>query len=293
MGKTAAAIGLARRFNGEIVSADSRQIYRQMDIGTAKPTPEERAVAPHHLLDIRDPDDDFSLAEYVALARATIDAIIARGRLPILAGGTPLYLNAVTEGWRVPEVPPDWALRDGLEAEAARDGLAPLEARLAAIDPIAATRTAGNLRRIIRALEIHTLTGRPMSEQEGKEPPPYRIVQAILTLDRPALHARADARIGRMVEAGLVDEVQALLDQGYAPTLPAMTGIGYAEISAHLRDGLSLLDAVAQIATNTHRYIRHQETWFRRNRTAARYDVATADWEAALNADVGTFLAMG
>jgi tRNA dimethylallyltransferase len=292
VGKTAAAIELARRFNGEIVSADSRQIYRQMDIGTAKPTPEERAAAPHHLLDIRDPDDDFSLAEYVTLARAAIDAIIARGRLPILAGGTPLYLNAVTEGWRVPAVPPDWALRDSLEAEAARDGIGPLEARLAAVDPVAATRTAGNLRRIIRALEVHTLTGKPMSEQEGKEPPPYRIMQAILTLDRPALHARADARIARMIATGLVAEVEALLDRGYAPTLPAMTGIGYAEVIAHLRDGLSLPDAVAQIATSTHRYIRHQETWFRRNRIATRYDVATAAWEATLQTDVGTFLAM-
>lgn len=292
VGKTAAAIGLAQRFNGEIVSADSRQVYRQMDIGTAKPTPEERAAAPHHLLDIRDPDDEFSLAEYVALALAAIDGIIARGRLPILAGGTPLYLNAVTEGWRVPEVPPDWALRDGLEAEAARDGLAPLEARLAAVDPVAAKRTAGNLRRIIRALEVHILTGKPMSEQEGKVPPPYRIMQAILTLDRPTLHARADARIGRMVAAGLVAEVQGLLDRGYAPPAPAMTGIGYAEIIAHLREGVSLTDAVAQIAINTHRYIRHQETWFRRNRAATRYDVATAGWETALQTDVGTFLAM-
>jgi len=293
VGKTAAAIGLARRFNGEIVSADSRQIYRGMDIGTAKPTAEERVAASHQLLDIRDPGDEFSLAEYVALARAAIDAIIARRRLPILAGGTPLYLNAVTEGWRIPEVPPDWALRDSLEAEAAREGLAPLEARLAAVDPVAATRTAGNLRRIIRALEVHTITGRPMSAQEGQEPPPYRIMQAILTLDRPALHVRADARIARMIEAGLVAEVQALLDRGYAPASPAMTGIGYAEIIAHLRDGLSLPDAVTRIAINTHRYIRHQETWFRRNRTATRYDVATAGWEEALQTDVSTFLAMG
>lgn len=293
VGKTAAAIALAREFGGEIVSADSRQVYRGMDIGTAKPTAEERAAAPHHLLDIRDPDEEFSLAEWVAPARGAIDAIGARGRAPILAGGTPLYLNAVIEGWQIPRVPPDPALRAALEAEAERDGLAPLEARLAAVDPVAAARIAGNLRRIIRALEVYTLTGIPISAQEGKVPPPYRILHTILTLDRAALHARADARIAWMVEAGLVAEVRSLLDRGYDPALPAMSGIGYAEIVAHLRGETTLPDAVARIATNTHRYIRHQETWFRRNRAAERFDVAQAGWSEALRERVGTFLARG
>ncbi len=292
VGKTAAAIGVAQRFNGEIISADSRQCYRGMDIGTAKPTAAEQAAARHHLIDILRPDEDFSLAGYVALARARIDALHARGRLPILAGGTPLYVNAVVEGWRVPRVPPDPALRAALEAEAARDGLVPLEARLAAVDPVAATRTAGNLRRIVRALEVYALTNLPMSAQEGKEPPPYRILQVALTLDRSALHARADARVERMLATGLVAEVQALLDRGYAPTLPAMSGIGYAEIVAYLRGELTLPEATARIMTSTHRYIRHQETWLRRNRVAERLDVACASWSETLHRRVGTFLAM-
>ncbi len=292
VGKTAAAIAVARHFGGEIVSADSRQIYRGMDIGTAKPTPEEQAAAPHHLLDIRDPDQDFSLADYAAAARATIAAIQARGRVPILAGGTPLYVNAIVEGWQIPRVPPDLALRAALEAEAARDGLAPLEARLTAIDPVAAARAAGNLRRVVRALEIYELTGIPMSTLEGKEPPDYPILRTVLTLARPLLHARADARVEKMLAAGLVAEVRALLDQGYDPALPSMSGIGYAEIVAHLRGDADLPGAAAQICIDTHRYIRHQETWLRRQHGAARFDVGTAGWLAALEEGVGTFLAV-
>lgn len=292
VGKTAAAIAVARHFGGEIVSADSRQIYRGMDIGTAKPTPEEQAAAPHHLLDIRDPDQDFSLADYAAAARATIAAIQARGRVPILAGGTPLYVNAIVEGWQIPRVPPDLALRAALEAEAARDGLAPLEARLTAIDPVAAARAAGNLRRVVRALEIYELTGIPMSTLEGKEPPDYPILRTVLTLARPLLHARADARVEKMLAAGLVAEVRALLDQGYDPALPSMSGIGYAEIVAHLRGDADLPGAAAQICIDTHHYIRHQETWLRRQHGAARFDVGTAGWLAALEEGVGTFLAV-
>lgn len=292
VGKTAAAIAVARRFDGEIVSADSRQIYRGMDIGTVKPTPEEQAAAPHHLLDIRDPDQDFSLADYAAAARATIAAIQARGRVPILAGGTPLYVNAIVEGWQIPRVPPDLALRAALEAEAARAGLAPLEARLMAVDPRAAARAAGNLRRVVRALEVYELTGIPMSTLEGKEPPDYPILRTVLTLARPLLHARADARVEKMLAAGLVAEVQALLDRGYDPALPAMSGIGYAEIVAHLRGDADLPGAAAQICIDTHRYIRHQETWLRRQRDAARFDVGTAGWLAALEEGVGTFLAV-
>jgi tRNA dimethylallyltransferase len=292
VGKTAAAIAVARRFDGEIVSADSRQIYRGMDIGTAKPTTAEQAAAPHHLIDIRDPDQDFSLAEYAAAANATIADIQARGRVPILAGGTPLYVNAIVEGWRIPQVPPDPALRAALEAEAARDGLASLETRLAAVDPIAAARAAGNLRRIVRALEVYKLTGTPMSTLEGKEPPDYPILRTILTLARPVLHARADARVEKMLAAGLVAEVQALLDRGYDPGLPAMSGIGYAEIVAHLRGDTDLPGAATQIRTNTHRYIRHQETWLRRQHHADRFDAGTEGWLAALEERVGTFLAV-
>src|SRR3954470_4841575 len=162
VGKTAAAIELARRFDGEIVSADSRQLYRGMDIGTAKPTPEELAAAPHHLIDILDPDEDFSLSGYVALARAAIEAIHARGRVPILVGGTPLYVNAVVEGWRMPRVPPNPSLRATLEAEALATGTNNLAKRLRNVDPAAAQRCGGNLRRLIRAIEVYEATGIPM-----------------------------------------------------------------------------------------------------------------------------------
>lgn len=290
VGKTAVAIDLAQCHGGEIISADSRQLYRGMDIGTAKPTPEERAAAPHHLIDILDPDEDFSLAQYVALARATIDDIRARGRVPILAGGTPLYVNAVVEGWRVPVAPPDREFRAALEAEAAAVGLAQLEARLAAVDPVAAARSAGNLRRIIRALEVHHATGRPMSAQEGKVPPAYPILQVALVLARPELHARIDARVERMIAAGLIAEVRGLLERGYSPKLPALTGIGYAEIIAHLRGEIGLPEAIERIKFNTHRYVRHQETWLRRNRAAERFDVARPGWQDALRARVAAFL---
>jgi tRNA dimethylallyltransferase len=292
VGKTAAAIALALRHGGEIVSADSRQVYRGMDIGTAKPSPDKLAAVPHHLLDVRNPDESFSLTDYVALARAAIADIHARGRLPILAGGTPLYLNAVVEGWRVSPAPPDLALRARLEQEVAAHGLATLEARLAAVDPVVAGRARGNARRVVRALEVYTLTGQPMSAQERKEPPPYRIWHAVLTLDRAALHARIDARVERMVAAGLVEEVRALLERGYAPGLPALSGIGYAEIVAYLRGEGTLPDAVARIKTNTHRYVRHQETWFRRNHAAERFDVAAPDWLGRLDARVSAELAV-
>ena len=291
VGKTAVAIGLARAFDGEIVSADSRQLYRGLTIGTAKPAREEQLAASHHLIDILDPDEDFSLAQYVALARATIGAIHERGRLPLLVGGTPLYVNAVVEGWRVPPAPPDRALRAALEAEAARDGLAVLAERLARIDPVAAARSAGNRRRIIRALEVYLLTGLPMSAQEGKDPPPFCILQLALTLARPALHARIDARVERMIAAGLVGEVAALLARGYSPSLPALSGIGYAEIVAYLRGETTLAEATARIKTNTHRYVRHQETWLRRNGALEWFDVGEAGWQEALEARVRAFFA--
>ncbi len=293
VGKTAAAIALARALDergAEIVSADSRQLYRGMDIGTAKPTLEERAAAPHHLIDILDPDEPFSLAQYAALARDAIAAIHARGRVPLLVGGTPLYVNALVEGWRLPQAPPDPALRAALETEAARDGLGALERRLVAVDPVAAARGAGNARRIIRALEVYEATGLPMSAQEGKEPPPYRPLQLGLTLARPALHARIDARVERMIAAGLVGEVRALLDRGYSPDLPALSGIGYAEIVAYLRGETTLAEAIERIKANTHRYVRHQETWLRRNRALERFDVADESWQARLIARASEWL---
>lgn len=273
-GKTAAAIALARRVSGEIVSADSRQVYRGFDIGTAKPTPHERHQAPHHLIDIVNADEDFSLATYQALAFDAIAAIHERGRVPLLVGGTPLYINAVSAGWSIPQAPPDRAFRAALEAEISTTGLARVEARLASLDPHAATRARGNPRRIIRALEVIHVTGQTVTAQSARGPSPYQVLRVTLSLARPELHARIDARVDAMIRAGLVAEVAGLLACGYAPSSPALSAIGYAEIVNHLAGNGSLDDAIIRIKTNTHRYVRHQETWFRRERGGLRLDVA-------------------
>lgn len=265
VGKTGLSLALAEHFDGEIVSADSRLIYRGMDIGTAKPTPEEQARVPHHLLDVTTPDRPLSLAEYQRLAYAAIDAIHRRGRLPFLVGGTALYLRAVIEGLRIPEVPPNPELRAELEAFAAAEGHQALHRRLAELDPAGAARIDGrNVRRVIRALEIVLETGQPKSELEGAEPPPYRILTIGLEMEREQLHARIEERVSRMVDAGLIDETARLLAAGYASNLPALTSLGYREIGQYLRKELSLDEAVERICIETNRFVRHQSTWFRR-----------------------------
>ncbi len=264
VGKTELGLHLAERFQGEILNADSRQIYRGLDIATAKPTPEERARVPHHLFDIREPDQPLTLAEYQRLAYATIDAVHARGHLPLLVGGTPLYIQAVVQGLRIPPVPPNPELRRRLEAQAQEEGPEALHRELARLDPESARRIdPRNLRRVIRALEIVLSTGRPKSALEGHRPPPYRILRIGLTMPREALYARIDQRVWRMVQAGLVQETARLLER-YSLDLPAMTGLGYREMAAHLQGEISLEEAVRRIQAQTHRYVRHQYSWFRR-----------------------------
>jgi len=260
VGKTALAIELAQRFAGEIVSADSRQIYRGMDIGTAKPTREELSAAPHHLIDIVAPDEPYTLANYQAAAYASIDGILARGKQPFLVGGTGLYVRAVVEGLRIPRVSPNPELRAQLEQE---DGLALYE-RLRALDPEAAAKMdSRNVRRTIRALEVCLTTGEKFSELGRASPPPYRITHIGLTLSRPELYARIDARVDRMVEQGLVAEVESLVRQGYSWSLPSMSGLGYREIGEYLRGGVSLDEAVASIKRHTRDFVRRQYAWFR------------------------------
>jgi tRNA dimethylallyltransferase len=264
VGKTALSLELAEALDGEIVSADSRQIYRYMDIGTAKPMPAERARAPHHLIDVVDPDQPLTLAEYQRLAYAAIADIHARGRLPLLVGGTGLYVRAVLDGLRIPAAPPDAKLRARLEEEAAAAGALALHARLAALDPTAAARIdPRNVRRVIRALEVCLTTGRPISEQQQAAPPPYRTLRLGLTRPRAELYARIDARVDAMLAAGLVDEVRALLARGYSPHLPALSGLGYRQIIRYLAGELSLEEAVQEIKRQTRRFVRQQQTWFR------------------------------
>ena len=265
VGKTALSLDLCGRFGGEVINADSRQVYAGMDIGTAKPSLAEQAGVPHHLLDLRRPDQVLSLAEYQSAAYGVIDRLHAAGKVPFLVGGTVLYVRGVVEGLRIPDVPPNPALRAELEAVAAAQGWQPLFARLEALDPVTAARTdRQNVRRVVRALEIVITTGKSKTELEGADPPPYGMLQIGLDMDREALYGRIDRRVDEMMAAGLVAETQRLLAAGYSPALPAMTSLGYREIGAYLQGEMSLDAAVERIKTETHRFVRHQYTWFRR-----------------------------
>jgi tRNA dimethylallyltransferase len=265
VGKTAYAIELAQLLDGEIVSADSRQIYRQMDIGTAKPSTTERAAAVHHLLDIVDPDEIFSLATYQDLANAALADIVARGRTPLLVGGSGQYLAAVLEGWQVPRVPPQVALRVELEAQAATEGAEALHARLAAVDPDAARSIAAtNVRRVVRALEVYLATGVPISVQQKRQRPPYRIRTLWLQRPREELYARIDTRVDAMMAAGLVAEVAALRAAGYDWELPAMSGLGYIQFQPYFEESADLAACVQRLKFDTHNFVRRQGNWFRR-----------------------------
>ncbi len=264
VGKTEFALALAQALDGEIIGADSRQIYTLMDIGTAKPSLEERARVPHHLIDLIPPDGDLSLANYQRLAYTAINEIHARGKLPLLVGGTGQYITAVIEGWSPPEVPPNPELRAELEAFAATHGWEALFARLLAIDPDAqAFIDPRNVRRVVRAIEVTQLTDKPFSAQRQKQPPPYQVYQYGLTMDREQLYERADRRVDAMLAAGFLDEVRRLLDAGYPRTLPSMSGLGYRELAAHLLDGTPLAEAIMLTKNATHNFVRRQLTWFR------------------------------
>ena len=264
VGKTSLAIALAQRLGGEIIGADSRQIYKYMDIGTAKPTAEEQARVRHHLIDIAPPDYKLSLAEYQDAAYRAIDVFHQRGRLPFLVGGTGQYISAVEEGWSIPRVPPNPELRAQLEQFASERSSVALHDRLRQVDPAAAERIhPNNTRRVIRALEVHTLTGQAISALQVKRPPPWRILRIGLQLPREILYPRVDARFDAMIEAGLIEEVARLLDMGYKRELPSMSGLGYREIAAHFLDGAPLETAVERAKFRTHDFIRRQDVWFR------------------------------
>ncbi len=265
VGKTELALRKAESLGGEIVSADSRQVYRCMDIGTAKASPEQRARVPHHLIDVINPDEPFSLATYQDLATAALADIAGRGRMPLLVGGTGQYVAAVLEGWRIPRVPPQPKLRAALEAEAQEHGAAVLHARLAAVDPQAAATTGpDNVRRIIRALEVYEMTGQPISAQQTQEPPPYRIETLWLNLPREELYRRIDARIDAMMAAGLLREVHMLLEMGYTWELSAMSSLGYIQFRPYFAGTATLEECVQRLKYDTHAFARRQDNWFRR-----------------------------
>ena len=264
VGKTKLAIQLAERVNGEIVSADSRLFYRGMDIGTAKPTLEERARVPHHLVDVADPDEIWSLAVFQQKATEAIAGIHARGKLPFLVGGTGQYVRAVTEGWTPPEVKPDPRLRGVLERLAEEKGKYWLHEGLKRIDPTSAAKIdARNLRRTVRALEVIMTTGRSFSQQRGQSDSPYSLLVIGLKRPRVELYQRIDERIEAMFAAGFVDEVKSLLDKGYSPELPTLSAIGYRECIRVVNGQLSVEQAKVEIKRATRIFVRRQANWFK------------------------------
>jgi tRNA dimethylallyltransferase len=283
VGKTDLAIQLARRLGGEIIGADSRQIYRYMDIGTAKPTPEERVAAPHHLVDFVDPDEEFSLARYQDLASAAIEAILARGHQPLLVGGTGQYLQAMLEGWNVPRVAPQPELRAALAAEAEQVGVEALFQRLAVADPVTAGRIGPtNLRRIIRALEVLEVSGEPISTQQTKTPPPYRRLVLWLDLPREVLYERIDRRVDQMMGMGLLDELHGLQQRGYGWELPAMSSLGYREFQPWFAGAAALETCVQTLKWNTHAFARRQIAWFKRLPDQVKIEAGPAALDHAL-----------
>ena len=264
VGKSELALHLAQYFPLEIISADSRQVYRYMDIGTNKPTWAERASVPHHVIDVVEPDEDFSLAMYHQLAIEALKAIQQKGKLPVLVGGSGLYVWSLVEGWKIPQVPPDQELRRRLEARAEQEGSQSLYQELQDIDPSAAAKISPrNIRRVIRALEIYHATGQFLSQLQRKESPGFPILLIGLTQERSGLYRKIDWRVDKMLQRGLVEEVEQLLKKGYSSSLPSMSGIGYKQIGQFLRGEMTLPQSIDKIKYETHRLARHQYAWFR------------------------------
>ena len=264
VGKTEIALQLAERLNGEIVSADSRLFYRGMDIGTAKPSREEQAHVPHHMIDIANPDEILSLAVFQQMAHEIIADLHTRKKLPLLVGGTGQYVRAVTEGWTPPEVKPDEHLRSELEKQKEENGIYWLHEKLRELDPVAAEKIdARNFRRTIRALEVIMTSGKKFSEQRGQIDSPYHLVTIGLIRPRAELYARVDARIDAMFTNGFLDEVKSLLESGYSPTLPTMSAIGYRECIEVLEGKITLEEAKQAIRRMTRIFVRRQANWFK------------------------------
>jgi tRNA dimethylallyltransferase len=261
-GKTELAIHVAERLNGEVVSMDSRQVYRHCDIGTNKPTSDELRGLALHGIDVVDPDQPFTVADYQRVAVRAISEIAARGHLPVLQGGTGLYLRALLDGWNLGDAPPDPAFRAALEQRLDEEGPDALDAELRRIDPAAADRARRNPRRMIRALEIHAVTGRTPSEARASNPPPW--ATTVLGLDAPLLEIdeRIEARVRRMIDDGWVDEIRRI--RGDFPTADLRRlGHGYPELTAYIDGGLTREAARASTVRQVRQYARRQLTWFR------------------------------
>lgn len=264
VGKTELAIRVAKKLRGEIISADSRLFYRGMDIGTAKPGPVERKKVPHHLIDVVDPDETYSLAVFQREVERLTGEIRARGHLPMLVGGTGQYVLAVVEGWLLPAVKPMPVLRQALNTWANEIGGQVLHDRLALIDPEAAAAIdARNLRRTVRALEVYFITGVRFSAQRRKEALQSDRILVGLNRPRAELYARIDERIEQMIAGGLVEEVKQLIARGYSSDLPSMSAIGYQEIGKVVEGKISLEEAIVLMKRRTRKFVRRQAAWFK------------------------------
>ena len=263
VGKTYLSLQIARRFNVEVVSVDSRQIYRHLDIGTAKPTIEDRLVAFHHLIDIADPKDDFSLATYLKMARSVIEEIHGRGAIPLLVGGTGQYFRALVENWQVPTVPPDWAFREKMGKFLLDQGVEALYDKLKLIDPMSARIIdPKNSRRVIRALEVYEHTGTSFSELRTMSDPSYTALVVGVTTNREKLNLWIDSRVDNMIDLGWVREVRNLLDLGINRQHASMSSVGYRELIDYLDGSIEFSEAIQNIKTKTRRFARNQYGWF-------------------------------
>jgi len=281
-GKTRLALELGRYVSAEVIGADSRQVYRWMNIGTAKPTAADQAALPHHLIDVVDPDEPFHLRDYAQRATAAIAGVRGRGRLPLLVGGSGQYVLAIVDGWQVPSVPPDPDLRASLAGRAERDGPIALHAALQEVDPDAAKAIhPNNVRRVIRALELIAQTNEPASAQLARRTPRADALVLGLRVERRELYRRIDARVEDMFRDGLVEEVEDLLRRGFDRSLPSLSGIGYTQVVQFLSGEISREDAVARVKTATHRLVRQQSTWFRADDPRTTW-VESGDVKAAL-----------
>ncbi len=285
-GKTSLAIELAKRLDGEIVGADSMQIYKYMDVGSAKPTKEERSAVPHHLIGFVDPRENFSVADYAKAAHRTIAEIVSRGKTPVMAGGTGLYINSVINDVQFGEIDSDSRIRAELRETAKKEGNGKLIEILSEFDPVSAERLhPNNVRRVIRAIEFYRVTGIPISEHQEmtkRRESRYSPIMFTIEWDRDALYDRINRRVDIMLENGLVDEVKGLLEMGCTRAMTSMQGIGYKEIMDYLDGSRTLSETAELIKQSSRRYAKRQLTWFRRDERIHRLDAKTDVTEEAM-----------
>lgn len=267
VGKTELSLKLAQRINGEIISADSMQVYRRMNIGTAKPSREEQEKVPHHLIDLVEPDQDFSVADYKRYFEPTVASIYAKGKLPLVTGGTGLYIRACIQAFNLEPGAPLLDLRQELKEQAERFGPDYIHQKLAKVDPQAAAKIHPNdLRRVIRAIEVYHSTGLPISELQQKRSArfKYNVIYLFLNRERQELYRRIEHRVEQMIGAGFIEEVRSLLESGLSSNLKSMQSLGYKQLCRYLQGTISLDEAVAAIKQETRHYAKRQLTWFKR-----------------------------